>query len=496
MRNSLLAIWTAILIGVFGARAETSLTVYNKDFAVIRDTLKLDLKAGINDIRYSDVAIFAEPSSVILRDPTGKIDLQIQEQAFRGSNVTQETMLAWFEGQTIDFVRYDEGKSQVIPGKIIRSGRLKIREGDTSNQKEPALLPIIEVNGKTQFELPGTPRFPSLPGDKTMKPEFNWKINAPAALQLDAEMVYTAYGIHWLADYNIITSEDSDSVQMLGWMTIDNQTGKSFESTRLKFVAGMISKMGPRAKPEVPEEATTERVITTGSYINNQAKELDEYYVYTHPTRISLKDHEQKQVQFLRAEDVKSKKIFVYGGAANDIRMSGNTPNLSPDDGVESTTRVQVAHEFRNSGENHLGVPLPEGRMRYFRRTADQELEFIGEYDAPATAANELVRAATGFAFDLVAERTRTSFDVDSAKHTASESFEIKLRNHKKSAVEIRVVENLGRWHTWEITAKSDAYTKKNIRTIEFNVPVKPGEERKLSFTVVYTRLPALAEPR
>lgn len=277
-------------------------------------------------------------------------------------------------------------------------------------------------------------------------------------------------------------------------MTINNQTGKSFENTRVKFVAGMISKMEPRAKPEVPEEASTDRVITTGSYITNQAKELDEYYIYTHPARISLKDREQKQVQFLRAEGVKSKKIFVYGGAANEIRMSGDTPNLSPDEGVESTTRVQVAHEFRNSGENHLGFPLPQGRMRYFRRTAEQELEFIGEYDAPATAANELVWAATGFAFDLVAERTRTSFDVDLVKHTVSESFEIKLRNHKKTAVEIRVVENFSRWHTWEISAKSDPFIKKNARTIEFNVPVKPGEERKLSFTVLYTKLPSRSE--
>ncbi len=115
---------------------ETSLTVYNDDFAIIRDSLKLDLQAGVNDVRYSDVALFVEPSSVILRDPGGKIDLQIQEQAFRGSAVRQETMLAWFEGQTIDFLRYDQGKSQVIPGKIIRSGRVKAgRENEVGESK-------------------------------------------------------------------------------------------------------------------------------------------------------------------------------------------------------------------------------------------------------------------------------------------------------------------------------------------------------------------------
>ena len=128
--------------------------------------------------------------------------------------------------------------------------------------------------------------------------------------------------------------------------------------------------------------------------------------------------------------------------------------------------------------------------MRFFRRAADQELEFIGEYDAPATAANEMVQAATGFAFDLVAERKRTDFNVDPAKHAATESFEIKLRNHKKEPVEIRVQETVGRWNTWEISAKSDPFTKKDAHLIEFNIQVKPGEERKLSFTVLYTKLP------
>lgn len=490
MKKAFLVTALATFVVLRSASGEASLTIYNNNFAIIRDTLKLDLKAGVNDVRYSDVALFAEPSSVILRDPSGKTEFQIEEQSFRGSAVTQETMLAWFEGQTIDFLRYDEGKSHVIPGKIIRSGRVRVSRESDSDQRQPPLLPIVEVEGKTQFELPGTPRFPSISSDKTIKPEFVWRIATSKPVQFDAEIAYSAYAIHWFADYNFITAEDSDAVQMLGWMTINNQTGKSFENTRVKFVAGMIYKMDPRAKPEAPVETANERTIVTGSEIHLQAKELDEYYVYTHPVRISLKDREQKQVQFLGAEGVQSKKFYVYGGAANETRTSGNSANLNPDDGVESTTRVQITREFRNSTANHLGVPLPAGRMRFFRRTADQELEFIGEYDAPATAANEMVQASTGFAFDLVGERKRTDFNVDSANHTATESFEIKLRNHKKAAVEIRVVESVGRWHTWEISAKSDPFTKKDAHTIEFNIPVKPGEERKLSFTVLYTKLP------
>jgi hypothetical protein len=117
MKNPLLLVALATVAVLRSANGETSLTIYNNNFAIIRDTLKLDLKAGVNDVRYSDVALFAEPSSVILRDPSGKTEFQIQEQAFRGSAVTQETMLAWFEGQTIDFLRYDEARVTSFPAR-------------------------------------------------------------------------------------------------------------------------------------------------------------------------------------------------------------------------------------------------------------------------------------------------------------------------------------------------------------------------------------------
>src|SRR5579864_5007048 len=159
MQRALIAFVLAGLVELSPAKAETSLTIYNEDFAIIRDSLKLDLKAGVNDVRYSNVALFVEPSSVILRDPSGKAKLDIQEQAFRGGAVTQDTMLSQYEGQTIDFVRFEQGHSQIIQGKVIRSGRGKFASDATrESERVPTLAPIIEVDGKIQFELPGTPR--------------------------------------------------------------------------------------------------------------------------------------------------------------------------------------------------------------------------------------------------------------------------------------------------------------------------------------------------
>ncbi|HEV3409756.1 MAG TPA: hypothetical protein VG095_05655, partial [Chthoniobacterales bacterium] len=104
---------------------------------------------------------------------------------------------------------------------------------------------------------------------------------------------------------------------------------------------------------------------------------------------------------------------------------------------------------------------------------------------------DETLRVCTGNAFDLVGERKRTNFAVNNPKRTAEESFEIKLRNRKKEPVEIRAVEHLSRWSSWEITAKSDAFTKKDAQTIEFTIPLKPDEARIVTYTVRYVNLPA-----
>ena len=143
--------------------------------------------------------------------------------------------------------------------------------------------------------------------------------------------------------------------------------------------------------------------------------------------------------------------------------------------------------EFVNAETNHLGIALPKGKLRFYRRDADGQLEFVGEDQIDHTPRNETIRVTTGNAFDLVGERKQTNFRVDTGDKWVDESFEIKLRNRKKEPVEIRVVERLYRWNNWEITAKSDEFTKKDSQTIEFRVPVKPDEERRVTYTVHYS---------
>jgi hypothetical protein len=218
---------------------------------------------------------------------------------------------------------------------------------------------------------------------------------------------------------------------------------------------------------------------------------FDEYHLYTLEHRTTLRDRETKQVEFIRAAGVTTKQIYTYDGVKIDSsRYNGWAwENIRNDHsyGTESNPKIWVMREFRNSDVNHLGMPLPKGRVRFYRRSDDGQIEFTGENVIDHTPHDETVRIYTGNAFDIAGERRRTNYIVEQGKSTATESFEIKLRNHKKEPVEVRVVEHLYRALTWDIASSSSEYKKIDSHTIEFPVTVAPDEEKTISYTAHYT---------
>src|SRR6267142_1627207 len=377
-----------------------ALTIYNQNFAVVRQLFPLALKAGENRITFSGATAHIEPDSVILRDPFGKRQFQIFEQNYRNDPVSQERLLALFEGKTIDFLVKNQDKpDEIVKGKIIRSGYVPHYEamnryGQQYYQAQMAYAgqtsqPIIEVNGKLQFFLPGLPLFPALGDDTILKPRLDWLLRSDGSSDGQAEVSYISGGMSWDAAYNIVAPEKGDVIDLIGWVTLDNQSGTDFRNAQ--------------------------------GY------------------------------------------------------------------GTQSNPKVWVMQEFKNSKENNLGMPLPAGRLRFYRRDTDGTLQFTGENKIDHTPKDETVRVYTGNSFDLVGERSRTDYRIDVKGSFLDESFQIKVRNHKKEPATIRVVEHLYRWVNWRIINPTSTFKKKDSRTIEFTVTVPPDGEKVISYTAHYT---------
>lgn len=233
---------TLVLTSVISAghAAEPALTIYNQNFAVVRDTVALDLKSGVSEIRFAGATAQLEPDSVILRDPAGKRALQILEQNYRNDPVSQELLLSLNEGKTIPFVRERMKDNtltrETVMGKIVRSGYVP---GGRMEQ------PIIEVDGQLQFSLPGQPLFPTLGDNTILKPTLNWLLRGDKPGKFDAEVSYVTAGFTWNADYNLVAPEKGDTVDLIGWITMNNQSGKTFENAKIKLMAGDVNKIQP-----------------------------------------------------------------------------------------------------------------------------------------------------------------------------------------------------------------------------------------------------------
>jgi hypothetical protein len=442
--------------------ADPALTIYNGGYAVVRETLPIDLKSGLNQVSFAGATAQVEADSVILRDIAGKAEFQILEQSYRNDPVSQAMLMSLFEGKTLEFVRREANKpDSVIIGKVVRSGYVP-----SGNYVEP----IIEVDGKLQFLLPGSPIFPSLGTDNILKPTLNWKLNSASSGKINAEVAYLSRGFTWEASYNLVATDQSDLLDVVGWVTMNNQSGMTFADAKLKLMAGDVHRVVEAGiQPFGGVSAMAANIVMADKVVTE--KSFDEFHLYTLGNPVTLRDKETKQVEFVRATGVKAARVYVYDGADRD----------------GDAGKVQVYREFKNSEANKLGLALPKGKVRFYSQDGDRQLEFVGENQIDHTPKNETIRVLVGNSFDLVGERRLVSQTENSAERIATQTIEVKVRNRKKEPAEIRVVEHANRGGNWTLTSQSQPHVKKDATTFEFRVPLQPDEEKVVTYTIRYT---------
>jgi hypothetical protein len=296
--------------------------------------------------------------------------------------------------------------------------------------------------------------------------------------------------MNWEASYNVVAPPKGSELELVGWVTLDNQSGKTFRDARIKLMAGDVNKIQPNEAYMARDAISFQAGAAIGGGPQVTEKTFDEYHLYTLERFTTLHDRETKQVEFVRAAGVKSKTVYVYDGVKIDPNFRGWTmETIRTQDayGTQSNPKVWVMQEFKNSTENHLGMPLPKGRVRFYRRDDDGQLEFTGENEIDHTPKDELIRIYTGNAFDLTGERHRMDYKLNAQARWVDESFEIKVRNHKTTPVEVRIVEHLYRWSNWDIAKSSDPFKKVDSQTAAFTVQIPPDGEKVLTYQVHYS---------
>src|SRR5262249_54524636 len=247
----------------------------------------------------------------------------------------------------------------------------------------------------------------------------------------EVEVSYIAQQMRWHADYSIVLSPDDTRAEVSGWVTMENHTGAAYRDAAVKLLAGE-TKTDPNQTPlgyGADYYKLVRALPPTNRFGNDPSQAFGDYRMYSLPERTSLSNNQIKQVELISAANVPVTRRFLYDGAK--LQWFRGTPNIIPRPNYESNKKVNVLVELQNTADHHLGIALPKGKVRICKKDADGALEFLGEDQIRHTARDERLVLYTGDAFDLVGERKQTSYQ-KLGDRAAQESFEIKVRNHKK----------------------------------------------------------------
>ncbi|MFC2023861.1 DUF4139 domain-containing protein [Chloroflexota bacterium] len=443
------------------------LAVYNQNMALVKDRRSLELSRGLNDVRFSDVAALIDPTSVhflSLTDPEGTVVL---EQNYEYDVVGSAKLLSKYVDQVIT-VQTDDGQEY--------TGTLLSGANDVILQTEDGQVVVIRLERIKQFN------FPELPEGLITRPTLVWQIETPGDGSQDVEVTYITNGINWAANYTLVLAEDDASLDLNGWVTLDNRSGATYRDAKLKLIAGDLHRV-PTVDYVVEKEDRVYAAAEAGPAV--EEREFFEYHLYEVQRPVTVKEQQTKQIQFVTASDVPSDKFFVYDGS--QMRLGGYyRPVDDPSYGTASSKKVMVMIEFSNNEDAGLGIPLPKGTVRVYQKDVDGSTLLVGEDAIDHTPKDEEVRLYVGDAFDIVGERVQTDFRVDYDDEWLEESYEIRVRNHKGEDVEVRVVEHMFRWSEWTLIDQSHEHTKMDSKTIEFRVPVEADGETVVTYTVLY----------
>ncbi len=456
-------------------------------YGVVREVRPIDLKQGLNTIRFTDVAEGIDPTTVAFKSLTAPEATKVVEQDYQYDLVSADKMLQKYLGKPLTLLRKSAEErlsSQKVTLLSFDEKTLVVRARTFGGEDRGPVQVIPRNEDLAEIALDDPD------ADLVTKPTLVWNVFTEKAGQHDAQVSYQTDGLTWRADYNLIVSRDDKAVDIGSWVTILNESGAAYPDATLKLVAGDVQRLQPPQKGYAGMGGGMGGMGVRAAPRGFTEKSFFEYHLYTLGRPTSLANHATKQIElFPTRTDVPVQKTFVYYGLPENQRYSF-TPHVNQDRelGTQSNKSVDIYLILQNSEKNGLGIPLPAGRVRVLKRDeADAALEFIGEDVIQHTPKNEQVMIKLGSAFDVVGERKQTNYEIDTLRDWLTESFEIKLRNHKDEPVQVIVKENLFRWINWSITESSQKYEKQDARTIHFPIKVPANGETTVKYTVEYT---------
>ncbi len=464
-----LAIWVILISFIFSIQIgyaapltstlrdqqNVSVTIYNSNIGLVKDTRLIDLKSGTHELKFMDVAAKIDPTTVHIKSLTNGTGLDVLEQNYEYDLLNPQKLLEKYVGEKVQLATLnpDTKKEEIVEAILLST------QGGN----------IFQIGDKIHIGHHGRVLLSKIPENLIPQPTLVWMLENRSSKPQKLEASYLTSGINWKADYVAVLNKLDTLTDLTGWVTIDNRSGATYQKALLKLVAGDIH----RVQPDLPMEyGRAKMAAKEASSPQFKEESFFEYHLYTLDRRTTIKDNQTKQMTLLDANQVPLRKLFLFAGYPHYYYAQDQT---------SSKQKVGVFLELENSKKSNLGIPLPKGTIRVYKEDKDGSLQFIGEDRIDHTPKDEKFKIKIGEAFDVIGERVQTDYK-RLGRNLFEVAFEVSLRNHKTEDIKVLVEEPIP--GDWEMLSNTHSYEKLSAHLIRFDVPVGKDKEVKVKYRI------------
>lgn len=440
-----------------------AITIYNEDLALVKDARKVPIDEGVNRIALRDVSARLRPETALLRSLSNPGSFSLLEQNFDFDLLTPEKLLEKYVGRSVRVVK----THPTTGAETAETAQVLGAQGGV----------VLKMGDRIETGVPGRIVFDGVPANLRDRPTLVTELQSRRAGTQDLELSYLTAGLSWKADYVAELNADDSALDLNGWVTLNNQSGTAYSNARLQLVAGDVNRVRDDLHLAKAERAVMTMAAPAPAAMAQEA--LFEYHLYTLNRPTTLADNQTKQVALLSASGVPVTKELLISGADFYYRAQAGE--------IGQKLKAGVFVEFSNREAARLGMPLPKGVVRVYKRDSAGNAQFVGEDRIDHTPKNEKLRLHLGDAFDVTADKKQTDFrrrDPNNKASVAMESaYELVIRNAKTEAVTVTVREPVP--GEWTMLEESQRHTKVAAGTAEWRVSVPAGGSSTLRYRVL-----------
>ena len=446
----------AILFVPTKERSFLQVTIYNQGRALIKDTRKVNLNEGKNEIAFEDVSAQIMPQTALL-EGDGVATL---EQNFNFDVLSEQSLL------------------EKSVGSVVNVEYVNPATGTVSQEKATLLSythgrPVLKIGSKIESSYPGRIIFDQVPAGLFAKPTLTMQVVSQKAKESLLSLNYLTTGISWKADYVALMSADETTLSLDGWVTLTNTSGVDYKNASLDLVAGAVNVVhheNVRAKGVMLNSAA----VYEGSDSMPMVESLSDFYIYHIPFKTDILAQQTKQVALLSADKIGVQKTYTF--RLTDIWYDGYQM------GEQKDLKPNISFTFNNEKQNGLGIALPKGVVRVYKADQKANALFIGEDSIEHTAPLQTVSLKTGKAFDLTADFKCLEFKRDKDQRTAS--FEVVVKNGSKEEKTVQLVQNLPQ--SVKFLTQSVLAEKKTAQQYMWQLKVPPMGRQTLTYQIMW----------